>query len=143
MLNEERPSFPLVAIAAIYLLSLLLAMSSYGEPFPFMGRFYTGLAGEAFVFADSICSLYLLIGIIRRQRLTVWLVIAYNLLDIGNAWVNLALLSADDYAAVAGVPVSADAIRSDTVFIALFLVFVTIYVFAKRRHFTNPSPYLF
>lgn len=140
--GKGRP-FALLPLAAAYLFSLLLAVSSYGYPFPFMGSFYQGRAGDCLVFADSIISLYLVIGILKRQRLTLWLLIAYNLLDICNALVNLALLSAEEYARLAGVPISQGDLRFSTLAAALVLMLLNVYILANRRRFDNSSPWLF
>lgn len=142
MPGGRRP-VALVTIAVVYLFSLFLALGSFGNPFPFMGSFYGGLAGEIFVFADSMISLYIVLGVMKRQRLTFWLIIAYNLLDICNACVNLALLPTAEYARLAGGAVPADELRSSTIAATIFLVLLTAYVFSNRRHFTNTSPYLF
>jgi hypothetical protein len=142
---DETPRRPLalLALAAVYLFSLLMAVSNYGYPFPFMGRCYTGRAGEWLVFADSMISLYLVMGILKRQRLTLWLLIAYNLLDICNACVNLALFSASQYASLAGAPVPEAELRLNTFVAALVLMLLNVYVLGNRRHFNNDSPYLF
>lgn len=137
-----RP-FALLLLAAIYLCSLLLAVSGYGDPFPFMGRFYLAEAGGRLVFADSMICLYLVIGILKRQRLTAWLMVGYNLLDIANACVNLAVIPPKLYAQLAGTPVPGDELRLNTIVAALVLMLLNIYVFANRRHFNNRSPYLF
>ena len=141
----ETPGRPLAlfALAALYLLSLLMAVSNYGYPFPFMGRCYTGRSGEWLVFIDSMISLYLVMGILKRQRLTLWLLIAYNLLDVCNACVNLALLSAGQYASLAGAPVPAAELRLNTLLAALVLMLLNVYLLGNRRHFNNVSPYLF
>jgi hypothetical protein len=141
--NAQSRPFGLTALAAAYLFFLLLSICSYGYPFPFMGRFYPGRAGELLVFTDSIISVYLLLGILKRQRLTVWLLIAYNLLDICNACVNLTLLTPDAYARLTGTPVPEDELRFNTLAAALALMLLNLYVFRNRRHFDNRSPYLF
>ena len=140
--GPSRP-FALVFLAGAYLFFLLLALSNYGEPFPFMGRFYQGSAGEWFVFADCIVSLYLVIGILKRQRLTLWLLIAYNLLDICNAGVNLALLPLGEYARLAGVAIPEAELRFNTIAAAVLLMLLNLYLLRNRRHFDNDSPYLF
>ncbi|HBG04037.1 MAG: hypothetical protein A2075_22480 [Geobacteraceae bacterium GWC2_58_44] len=144
-MSDEAPRrpFALVIIAAIYLFSLLLAVSNYGHPFPFMGRFCQGGAGERLVFGDSIICLYLFLGILKRQRLTVWLLIGYNLLDICNACVNLALIPVGAYAQLAGTPIPEAELRFSTIGAALLLILLSVYVFGNRRHFNNSSPYLF
>lgn len=144
-MSDETPGppLPLLAVAAVYLFSMLLAASSFGAPFPFMGRCYLGRTGELLIFADSMISLYLVIGILKRQRFTLWLLIAYNLLDICNACVNLALLSPAQYASLAGVPIPESELRMNTLMAALLLMFLNVYVFGNRRLFDNRSPYLF
>jgi hypothetical protein len=118
-------------------------MSSYGEPFPWMGRFYTGRPAQWLVIADSLVSLYLFLGILKRQRLTVWFIIGYNLLDIGNALVNLALIPAAEYAKVADQPVPQEGVLANTLVAALLLMLMNAYVYRRRQLFTNRSPYLF
>ena len=140
--TQGRP-LGLHALAAAYVFFLLLTVSSYGYPFPFMGKFYPGRAGDCLVFADSMISLYLCIGILKRQRLTVWLIIGYNLLDIGNALVNLALIPAAEYARVSDQPVPQEGVLANTLVAALLLMLLNAYVYRRRQLFTNRSPYLF
>jgi len=140
--KSVRP-FALFPLAALSLFSLLLSFSHYGNPFPFMGSFYLAEAAERFVFVDSLISLYLLIGILKRQRLTLWLLIGYNLLDICNAWVNLALIPAAEYARLAAVPIPEGELRFNTLFASLILMLLNLYLYANRRKFDNRSPYLF
>lgn len=142
-MSDERRPLALFPLAAIALFSLLLGFSSYGNPFPFMGTIYQGEAAERFVFGDSLITLYLLIGILKRQQLTVWLLITYNLVDMTNAWVNLALIPAAEYGALAVVPVSEQDIRFNTIFATLVLTLLNVYLYRNRRQFDNPSPYLF
>jgi len=139
---KNRP-FALSVLAALYLFFLLLTVSSYGSPFPFMGRFYPGRAGDCLVFADSIIAIHLFIGILKRQRLTLWLLIAYNLLDICNACVNLALIPTVEYARLADTPIPEGVLRFNTLAAALFLLLLNLYLFRNRRLFDNRSPYLF
>jgi len=142
MSGEHRP-LALFPLAVVALFSMLLSFSSYGNPFPFMGTLYEGEVAKRFVFADSLFSLYLLIGIFKRQQLTLWLLIAYNTFDICNAWVNLALIPAAEYARLAVIPVSQDEIRFNTLFASLVLMLLNLYLYRNRRHFDNYSPYLF
>jgi len=141
--DRGRRPFAIFPLVLVSLLSMLLAFSHYGNPFPFMGRFYLGDAAQRFAFADSLISLYLLIGILKRQQLTVWLLIAYNLLDICNAWVNLALIPAADYARLAAIPIPEGDLRFNTLFASLVLMLLNLYLYLNRRQFDNRSPYLF
>ncbi|MBJ6750638.1 hypothetical protein [Geomonas anaerohicana] len=140
--SGRRPAslWPLVLLTSF---SLLLCFSSYGNPFPFMGTLYQGGTAQRFVFGDSLISLYLLLGVLKRQRLTVWLLIGYNLLDICNAWVNLTLIPAAEYARLADAPVPEGDLLSSTLLASIALILMNIYIFRVRREFDNPSPYLF
>lgn len=133
----------MIFVAAVSLLSLLLAFTSFGDPFPFMGTLYTGEAAQCLVFGDTMICLYLVIGILKRQRLTVWLLMAYNLLDICNAWVNLALIPAAEYARAAQAPVPEQDLLFNTLFASLLLVLLNLYLYRIREQFDNRSPYLF
>jgi hypothetical protein len=141
----ETPGRPLAlfAVAALYLCSLFFSVSTHGHPFPFMGKCYTGGWGEGLFFVDSMISLYLVLGILKRQRLTLWLLIAYNLLDACNALVNLAKLSAGQYASLAQVPLPEVELRLNTLVAVLLLMLLNVYLLYKRRYFNNASPYLF
>lgn len=141
--NVQSRPFALSALAATYLFFLIISVSSWGSPFPFMGSFHLGRTGACLAFADSMVSLYLVIGILKRQRLTLWLLIGYNLLDICNAGVNLALIPASEYARLAGAPIPEDELRFGTIAAALTLTLLNVYLFRKRRYFANRSPYLF
>jgi len=144
-MSVDLPGRPLalLALAAVYLFSLLTALSSYGYPFPFMGHCYAGRAGEWLVFGDGMISLYLILGILKRQRLSLWLLIGYNLLDVLNAGVNLVLLTPGDYAALADPPISATDLRNYTLAAGVLLMLLNVYAFGNRRHFSNRSLYLF
>jgi hydrogenase-4 membrane subunit HyfE len=129
-----EPGFARATLAGVYLFSFLVAATSYRDPFPLFGSFYSGRGGEALVLADALVSLYLCLGILKRQQLTLWLIIGYNLFDIANGLVNLALLPP---------PAAALEARIDTITAVVFLTGLSGYVLAKRRCFNNTSPYLF
>jgi hypothetical protein len=143
MHDMEKTPLALPALAVFYLFSLLLAASNLDAPFPFMGRIYRGGASEWLGFADAMMSLYLCIGILKRQRLTFWLVIGYNLLDICNALVNLAVIAPREYARLAEAPIPQEELRINTFGAILFLLLITLCLFRNRREFSNSSPYLF
>lgn len=139
--ERDRPTlWPLVLLTGF---SLLLCFEGYGNPFPFMGTLYQGEAAKRLVFADSLVSLYLLIGVLKRQRLTFRLLVAYNAADICNAWLNLLLIPASDYARLAGVSIPQEELLSNTLIASVALVLVNLYLFRVRRAFDNFSPYLF
>lgn len=141
--DDRRLPLPLFMIGGFYLFSVVFSLASYGHPFPFMGTFHQGGAAQRFVFGDSMICLYLVIGVWKRQRLTAWLIIAYNCLDVANACLNLALIPMELYSKLAGAPVPYEQLRSQTLFASAFLVVLNLYVYGNRRLFDNRSPYLF
>lgn len=141
---QETPSpLGLLALCAVYLFFLLLTASSYGDPFPLMGTVFTGSVARYLVVGDSVISLYLLVGIMKRQRLTWWFLLVYNLLDIVNALVNLALVPPAAYQAAAGEAVSDQAVVSNTLAAVLLLLLLTLFIYRRRYLFANRSLYLF
>ncbi|WP_026840644.1 hypothetical protein [Citrifermentans bremense] len=139
----ERTPFALLPLAVVAGFSMLMAFSNYGAPFPLLGVIYEGGAAKSLAFMDSLISLYLLIGVLKRQQLTVWLLMAYNLFDICNAWINLAIIPVEEYAKLAAVAVSEDDLRFNTLFATVIVVLLNLYLFRIRRQFDNRSPYLF
>lgn len=127
----------------VYLFFLLLSGSSYGDPFVFMGTIHTGRTAQLLVFADTLLSLYLLLGILKRQYLTWWLLLIYNLLDVTNALVNLLLVPTSALEALAGAPIPEDALRFNTLAASLALLLLNIFIYRRRHLFVNRSPYLF
>ena len=142
MPEEKRSPLAFFGLAAIYLVSGVSSVSNYGEPFPFLGQVYSGETSEYFYFADGLISLYLFIGILKRQWLTLWLLIAYNFLDSFNAVGNLLLLPIDGYARLRS-PIPVTEFRLNTFGLAILLLLLNVYLYMNRRQFSNRSPYLF
>jgi len=141
--GNGNQSFGLFLVASIYLLSLLLSASNFGSPFPFLGSFYQGTAGESLTTADCLINLYLFIGILKRQRLTLWLLLAYNLYDICNALLNYFLIPNAEYGRLAGGAVPEGDLLFNTFAAVIFVLLMSLYLFRYRDHFDNKSPYLF
>ena len=49
--SEKRRPLGMVLLGGLYLFFFLLTMSTFGHPFPFMGRIYLGRPAELLVFA--------------------------------------------------------------------------------------------
>ena len=80
--NEAKRPFGLTLLTGLYLFFFILSLSTYGNPFPFMGRIYQDLPAKVLVFFDSLVCIYLFIGISKRQLLTWYLLLFYNLFEI-------------------------------------------------------------
>lgn len=139
--DERRSYFVLVPLIGIYLLSALITLSHLGEQLPFMGKLLAEEASESLIFANSVVSLYLIFGILKRQRLTLWLLIAYNFLDSINGLSNLLLLPVQQ-TTVAGVVVPDYHYRVNAFWVFLLFLMLNVFLYINRRHFDNKSIYL-
>src|SRR5512137_2023198 len=95
----------MVLLGGLYLFFFMLTMSTYGHPYPFVGSIFLGRPAEVLVFVDSMICLYLFLGLMKRQRLTWYLLIAYNCFEAVNTLVNLRFISAVEVEKIAGQPV--------------------------------------
>ncbi len=141
--EEGRRPLPLVLLGGLYLFFFLLTMSTFGHPFPFLGTVFTGRPAEALVFVDSMICLYLFLGIMKNQRLTWYLLLAYNGFEIANTLTNLFLISPADIEKLAGRPVDSHALLVNNISVAAAVFLLTLFVYRHRGLFTNRSNYLF
>ena len=130
-------------LTGLYAFFFLVTFSTVGHPFPFMGRIYTGGAAQMLVFVDSLICLYLVIGLVKRQYLTWYLLICYNLFEIGNTIVNLTVITPAELERVAGESVNQDAMMINNIIVALVILLLTQYIYRHKRYFTNRSVLLF
>lgn len=143
--HDHDPPRPLglVLLGGLYLFFFMLTMSTFGHPFPFMGSILKGRPAEVLVFVDSMICLYLFLGLMKRQRLTWYLLIAYNCFEIANTLVNLRFISAADVEKIAGKPVDAEALLVNNISVVVAIVLLTIFIYRHREFFNNRSNYLF
>ena len=140
--DQRRRHFVLAPLIGVYLLSTFIMLSHLGEPFPFMGKLYSGDASESLIFADSVISLYLIVGILKRQRLTLWLLIAYNFVDSFNGIANLFLLPVQQITTVSGAIVPDYHYRLNAFGVFVLFLLLNVFLYLNRRHFDNKSIYL-
>jgi hypothetical protein len=140
--DPHRP-LGLVLLGGLYLFFFLLTMSTFGHPFPFMGTITQGKSAEALVFVDSMICLYLFLGLMRRQRLTWYLLIAYNCFETANTLINLRFISAADVEKIAGQPVAPQALLVNNISVVVAIILLTIFIYRHREFFNNRSNYLF
>ena len=132
----------LAPLIGVYLLSMLITLSHLGEPFPFMGKLYSGDASESLIFADSVISLYLVAGILKRQRLTLWLLIACNFLESCNGMANLLLLPVQQITTASGAIVPDYHYRTNAFSVFVLFLLLNLFLYLNRDHFDNKSIYL-
>ena len=141
--NTPRRPLGLVLLGGLYLFFFLLTMSTFGHPFPFMGSILRGKPAEALVFVDSMICLYLFLGLMKRQRLTWYLLISYNCFEIANTLINLKCTTAADVEKIAGQPVDPQALLVNNISVVVAIILLTIIIYRHRDFFNNRSNYLF
>jgi len=141
--NEIRRPFGLTLLTGLYLFFFMLSASTYGNPFPFMGKIYTATPAKILVFIDSLICVYLCLGIYKRQLLTWYLLIAYNLFEIVNTIVNLSFIKPVDIEKLVGTSVDQSALTVNNIAAALAILLLTQFIYRHRSYFNNRQKYLF
>lgn len=141
--HEVRRPFGLTLLAGLYLFFFLLSVSTYGNPFPFMGSIYQGSAAKVLVFFDSLICIYLLIGISKRQTLTWYLLLAYNLFEIANTVVNLTFIKPKEVEKLIGSAVDQNALIANNIAAALAILLLSQFIYRSKKYFNNPDKFLF
>ena len=139
---DERRRFVLAPLIGVYIFFMLITLSDLGEPFPFMGKLYSGDDSEFIIFADCTFSLYLIIGILKRQQLTLWLLLAYNFVVSCNGIANLFLLPIQKITTISGTIVPDYHYRLNAFSVFVLFLLLNVFLYLNRRHFDNKSIYL-
>lgn len=140
--TERRPLF-MTLLAALYFFFFFVSVSTFGNPYPFMGEIYRGTAAQFLVFADSLACLYLFLGIFHRQQLTWKLLLFYNGFQMLNTVVNLNFIPLSGLEAAIGERISQDGLWMNNMIAVLGMLLLTQYIYRKKSGFTNPDRYLF
>ena len=141
--NEERRPLPMVLLGGLYLFFFMLTMSTFGQPFPFMGAIHQGRVAETLVFIDSMICLYLFLGLMKRQQLTWYLLIGYNTFEVVNTLVNLRYITGAELEKVMGQRVDSQALAANNISVVVAIILLTVFIYRHRAYFTNRSNYLF
>ena len=141
--NEEKRPFGLTLLTGLYLFFFILSVSTYGNPFPFMGKIYQDLPAKVLVFVDSLVCVYLFIGIGKRQLLTWYLLLSYNLFEVINTIVNLFIITPEDIEKYIGHKVDQESLVINNIAAALAILLLTQFIYRSRRYFNNRNKFLF
>jgi hypothetical protein len=141
--NSAPRPLGITLLTGLYLFFFLVTASTYGNPFPFMGVIYQETTAKMLVFADSLICVYLFIGICKRQLVTWYLLLAYNLLEIVNTIVNLSLIKSSEIEKIAGRPVDQNSLMINNVAASLAILLLSQFIYRQRAHFSNRDKYLF
>jgi hypothetical protein len=141
--HEQQRPLGMTLLTGLYLFLFIVSLSTYGNPFPFMGMVHTGWIAQLLVFCDSLICLYLFLGIMKRQYLSWYLVIAYNLFEIVNTIINLNFIKLAELERVLGVSVSSEGLLTNNLMASLAMLLLTQYIYRSKPYFTNRQLYLF
>jgi len=142
VMGEKKRHFVLAPLIGVYLLHMLITLSHLGETFPFMGKLYTGDTSESYIFVDCFVSLYLIVGILKRQQLTLWLLIIYNFVNSFNGISNLILLPVQQITTASGAIVPDYHYRINAFWVFVLFLLLNVFLYFNRSHFDNKSIYL-
>lgn len=143
--NEQELRRPLgiTLLGGLYLFFFMLTVSSYGQPIPFMGTIYHGKTAGLIVFFDSLLCLYLFLGLMKRQRLTWYLLLAYNAFELVNTATNLLLITSAELEKVVGEKIDTTGLFASNISVIVAILLLSAFIFHHRGYFTNRSKYLF
>jgi len=141
--NEHRRPLAIVLLGGLYLFFFMLTMSTFGHPFPFMGSIHQGRVADALVFVDSMICLYLFLGLMKRQKLTWYLLIGYNTFEVINTLVNLRYITIAELEKATGRQFDPHALTVNNLSVVVAIILLTAFVYKHREYFTNRSKYLF
>ena len=141
--QEQRRPLGMVLLGGLYLFFFLLTISTFGHPFPFLGAIYQGRAAEMLVFADSLICLYLFLGLMKRQKLTWYLLLGYNAFELVNTLTNLLFITSTELEKVVGDKVDPQGIMASNISVMVAILLLSGFIYRQREYFTNRSLYLF
>lgn len=141
--HEYRRPLGMTLLTGLYLFFFLVSASTFGNPFPLLGRVYLGNAAKLLVFADCIILLYLFLGILKKQLLTWYSLMVYNLFEIINTIVNLNFISMVDLERIVGEGINRDALIVNNIVMALGILLLTQFIYRHKDYFTNRQKYIF
>ena len=142
--EEEQPrSQTLIMLTGLYLFLLLISIGSYGQPIALFGQLLEGPPARAYIVVNSLYGLHLLLGLWLRQRLTWYLLLAYNLFEIANTLANLIWLPRGELERVQGAPVDPLWLVINNLATVAAIAWISHRIYRRRDLFANRSPYLF
>ena len=144
--NEDekiRRPLGLNLMAGLYLFFFLVSASTFGNPFPFLGHIYAGAAAKALVVGDSLICLYLFLGVMKRQFLTWYLLLGYNLFEIFNTIINLKFIPLSELEKFLGTPIHHETMVTNNIAAALAILLLSQFIYRHKHCFSNRQKYLF
>lgn len=141
--SEIHRPLGLNLLAGLYLFFFLLSASTFGNPFPCLGKIHIGTTAKVLVFIDSLVCLYLFLGIMKRQALTWYLLLGYNLFEVLNIIINLKFITRAELEQVVGTQVNPDSLAVNNIAAALVILLLSQFIYHNKHYFSNRGKYLF
>lgn len=141
--QELRRPLPMILLGGLYLFFFLLTVSTYGHPAPFLGTIYQGTAAGIVVFLDSLFCLYLFLGVMKRQRLTWYLLLGYNAFEVVNTLINMLYISSTELEKIVGEKIDMSALVTSNISVIIAIILLSGFIVRQRSSFSNRSSYLF
>ena len=141
--EETRRPLGLNLLAGLYLFFFLLSASTFGNPFPCLGKIYLGMPAKALVFVDSLICLYLFLGIMKRQAMIWYLLLGYNLFEILNIVINLNFITQQELELFLDARVNPDSVLINNIAAALAILLLSQFIYRHKHYFSSRGKYLF
>lgn len=141
--QELRRPLAMILLGGLYLFFFLLTVSTYGHPAPFFGTIYQGTAAGIVVFLDSLFCLYLFLGVMKRQRLTWYLLLGYNAFEVVNTLINMLYISSTELEKIVGEKIDMSALVTSNISVIIAIILLSGFIVRQRSSFSNRSNYLF
>lgn len=140
-MNRRRPVSWL--LCAYYGFLLLATAAAYDLPYPLFGVMLPGRAAQAAVIVDCLVLVHLLVGIWKGQRLTWFLLLAYNAVNLASLGLSLAVLTPEELAPLVGEISSLRAFYGGAAVSSVAMAAITLYAIRLRARFDDLNPFLF
>lgn len=141
--EELRRPLGMTLLGGLYLFFFMLTVSSYGQPVPFFGTIYHSQTAGILVFFDSLFCLYLFLGLMKKQRLTWYLLLGYNIFEILNTLTNLLVITPADLEKVVGEHIDSNGLFASNASVIVAIILLSWFIIRHKDSFTNRSKYLF
>jgi hypothetical protein len=142
--EETQPrSQAMIMLTGLYLFLLVMTVMSYGQPVPLFGLLLEGTPARIFIVVDSLVCLHLFLGLLKRQRLTWYLLLTYNAYETVNTLLNLWLVPHKELERLLERPVDPNGMLLSNLVTVGIVLWISWGIWKQREQFSNHSPYLF
>ncbi|HSH68385.1 MAG TPA: hypothetical protein VK997_00610 [Deferrisomatales bacterium] len=121
---------------------LLTTALSHGLPYPLFGVMLTGHAATGALALDCLLLIHIVVGVARAQRLTWYLLLGYNAVNLLSLLVTLAVLTPGELDPLLGDTVPSPSFYTGVGLAVVAMLVATAYAVRARHRFHNTSPYL-